>query len=98
MNVTNRNQSLVKSEIRHYIIRLTIYLFYLSVYSFSTFFQEKVEGLMGTWDDNRNNDLTPQGGSPVDPKSSPEVIFNNFGQTCKYSLQLFKTIFIPRFT
>ncbi len=26
MNVTNRNQSLVKSEIRHYFIRLTIYI------------------------------------------------------------------------
>ncbi len=25
MNVTNRNQSLVKSEIRHYFIRLTIF-------------------------------------------------------------------------
>ncbi len=25
MNVTNRNQSLVKSEIRHYFIKLTIY-------------------------------------------------------------------------
>ncbi len=27
MNVTNRNQSLVKSEIRHYFIRLMISLF-----------------------------------------------------------------------
>ncbi len=26
MNVTNRNRSLMKSEIRHYFIRLTIYI------------------------------------------------------------------------
>lgn len=43
--------------------------------------KNKIQGLLGNWDDNSENDLTPQNqGKPIDPKNRKEIHYN-FGST-----------------
>ena len=44
------------------------------------------KGLLGTYDNNKNNDLTQPTGSIVAASSTAEEIYSTFGESCKTPL------------
>ena len=49
-----------------------------------------LEGLLGNWNDNPDDDLTSNGGTTVSPNASSEVIYNQFAKTCKFAVIFFE--------
>ncbi len=47
-------------------------------------FQRQTLGLLGVFNGDQNDDLTTPDGRVLDPDSSEETIFRDFGQLCKF--------------
>ncbi len=48
-------------------------------------FQSQTLGLLGVFNDDPSDDLTTPDGRVLDPESSEETIFHEFGQLCKFT-------------
>ena len=46
-------------------------------------------GLLGIFDGNQDNDLTPPEGAPIETNATERKIYYEFGQKCKYK-QIYK--------
>ena len=48
-------------------------------------FEGLTQGLLGVFNGNKSDDLTPPGGTPpLDPTANESTIFSQFGEKCKY--------------